>query len=409
MLTKDLLRFRRKAAKIIPQYVKNSDPKVQSLCNDILAIIHKSINKTKKELDKEIQIILYSHKDLKLSKGILKTIFSECIFNNQEEFDFYKERQKLFKSANELLKKTENMSISEYRDAMLKNVSSEQQNFIKAGIFSDHPDYECLKEIKDNLSAEFIINKYNSWLLQSLIIYANTLEISFKDPNTKLLRNFIGKLRFHRLLCRYEKKNKSTINLIIDGPLNILENSQKYGLQLAIVLPYVYQFTNWELKTKLTINKKEYILTANEQLKIKPTYKHQNDYIPEEIKLFGKLFKEKSEEWSIALSNEIITINSEQTVFPDFTFSKKFDDEIKSKVNLELFHRWHSRELEKRLDLLIKNKIPNNMMIGVDRFLIKNNENIAEKFETASASNNNIFLYNNFPTVTTINKILKNF
>ena len=409
MLTKDLLRFRRINGKIIPQYLKNTDIKAQLLCRDILSKITSSIGYTKKELDKELQIILYSHKDLKLSKGIAKTIFSECVFNNLDNFDFFSERKKIFEISNDLLTQTTNMSITEYHEHILNNLTEKQQNFINSGIFSDHPDYESLEQIKQNLTVEDIINKYNSWLLQSLIIYADQLEISFKTPNTKLLRNFISKLRFHRLLCRYEKGKNSTIKLIIDGPLNIVENSQKYGLQLAIILPYIYQFANWELKTQINFNKKEYTLTANEQLNIKPIYQHQNDYLPEEIKLFGKLFNEKSQNWSISLSNEIIILSPEQTIFPDFVF-KKLDSKNKSKkINLELFHRWHSRELDKRLDALIANETPDNIIFGVDRSIIKNNKNISAKFNLATESKINIFLYNNFPTVTTINKILKKF
>ncbi len=279
---------------------------------------------------------------------------------------------------------------------------------LTSGLFSDHPDYETLISVAENLTSAYIINKYNSWLLQSLLIYTNRLKIELISPNTALLRKFIGKLRFHRLLCECKITNNETYQLIIDGPLNILENSQKYGLQLAIVFPYIYQFKKWHLKSQLKINDKEFTLTADEQLNLKPIYNHQNDYIPKEIKLFGKLFKEKENDWLIKLNNDVITVDAEQIIFPDFSFIKKAQNSPKdAMIRLELFHRWHSTALEKRLNAFINNKLPANLIFGIDRAIIKNNEELQKKIENIENSKSYFFFYRDFPTLTAVKRILK--
>ncbi len=408
MLSKDLLRFRRIGGKIKPQYVKVKDKNIHNLCNDFLSTIHKCQGLNKKELNNELQIIIHGYKNLKLSKGLLRTINSECRYHNADNFDFFTERQKIFTTANKALNNTVTLTIDQYRNSVIDKLTTQQHELLTSGLFSDHPDYEILISISENLTPEYISNKYNSWLLQSLLIYTNRLKIELSSPNTALLRKFIGKLRFHRLLCECKVINNGTYKLIIDGPLNILENSQKYGLQLAIIFPYIYQFKKWQLESQLKIDDKEFILTADDQLSLQPIYKHQNDYIPEEIKLFGKVFQEKEKDWMIKLNNDVITVDAEQIVFPDFSFIKKEQEDSKNvTIKLELFHRWHSRVLEKRLDAFISNKLPANLIFGIDRAIIKNNEELQKKVENLENSKSYFFFYRDFPTLTAVKRILK--
>ncbi|UDQ99011.1 DUF790 family protein [Lentisphaerota bacterium WC36G] len=405
MLSKDLLRFKRASGKIIPKYLKIDDKNILFLCNQLLQVLNSNLGKTKKELEKEVQMLLYSQKDLKLSKGIIKTIYSECIFSNDDNFDFLNERKEIFRIANTSLETLNSeTSLECYREKVLKKLTNTQNELINSGLFSDHPDYEILNNFKTKITAEFIINKYNSQLIQSLIIYSNLVELTFTKPNQKLLRNFIGKLRFHRLLCRHEKNSNDCIKIMIDGPLNIFENSQKYGMQLAIILPYVYQFEDWSLKAKINFQEKNYTLTANSDLKLRPFYRHQNDYIPQEIRLFGKQFKEKNSPWKIMLPTEIFHINNEQSIFPDFKFIN--DNNV---VFLELFHRWHHKELINRLQSLISGQLPENIFIGIDRAITKKHKDILNKLEEHKEVKHRFFLYRDFPTVSTVQKKLKSF
>ena len=88
-------------------------------------------------------------------------------------------------------------------------------------------------------------------------------------------------------------------------------------------------------------------------------------YVPEEIRLYHRLFAEKSDEWQIIGDTPFLDAGDQEIIFPDLSFCEKATDKI---IHLELFHRWHAAQLAQRLELL-RNRPELPLIIGIDRSL----------------------------------------
>ena len=85
------------------------------------------------------------------------------------------------------------------------------------------------------------------------------------------MRRLFKYLKFFRLLCTAEavadKKNKKqpqVIRLKIDGPASILENSLKYGLQLASFFPALCRLKKWKISSAIKVRERNLKLKLDE-------------------------------------------------------------------------------------------------------------------------------------------------
>jgi uncharacterized protein len=171
-------------------------------------------------------------------------------------------------------------------------------------------------------------------------------------------------------------------------------------LQLAIFFPAVCDLNKWQLKADIKLNNKNSRLNLNESSGLVSHYQNFSAYVPEEIVMFHRLFKQKIDDWSIVGDAPFIKPSGHEVIFPDLSFQSN-NGKI---IHLELFHRWHSGPLLQRLEQLAgKTAMP--LIIGVDRALYNKPEIKAlltgnEVFEKCG------FLFRDFPGVDRVKKVL---
>ena len=117
--------------------------------------------------------------------------------------------------------------------------------------------------------------------------------------------------------------------------------------------------------------------------------------------MFVKLFPERIPDWEIVPESPFLRGRRRQEfVFPDMMFRK----EGKS-VYLELFHRWHIRQLEGRLKFLMENpEIP--LILGVESSALKSAPSLKTALEQHELYGKRIFLFREFPSMEKLKKIL---
>jgi hypothetical protein len=92
-----------------------------------------------------------------------------------------------------------------------------------------------------------------------------------------------------------------------------------------------------------------------------------------------------------------------ELVFPDMGF-KKNNSIFGETVHLELFHRWHSSQLMKRIEQCEKSSgLP--LLIGVDKYLYKKPE-IKTCLDASEFFNAKGFTFSDFPGVDKVKKLL---
>jgi len=243
--------------------------------------------------------------------------------------------------------------------------------------------------------------------VQSLLLYSGRLELDIEETDQAKLRRLFKYLKFFRLLATVHakpsrQKNKAArrLKMVVDGPASIFENTRKYGLQLASFFPAVCDLEKWTLRAEIELRKDKRVLRLDQESGLKSHYHNFSAYVPEEIRMFHQLFKQKIDAWQIVGDAPFVDIGGGELIFPDLSFQH---DSGKT-VHLELFHRWHSTQLFSRIEQHDK-ELPDNFIIGVDRALSSKPE-IKEILDSSPFFSSHGFLYRDFPGVDRVAKLL---
>lgn len=405
MLTKDLVKFRKQGKYVRPNFIAADDSKLLRIAEDLLTVYHgeeEGENLTRGEIEELVEPVLKSHRDLKLTRGFNKLILDRCEFSQAEDFDYSTRRRQVFIKAAELLKQgPKNYEL--YHKKLIND--DEIKDFATHDIFADLPENETLTKFKEVFPRE-LLERYNCAQVQGLLFHASEMEVKVASPDPAELRRLFKYLKFFRLLAEIKqlkspagKKDTLVMHLKISGPASMLENSRKYGLQLAAFFPAVCALPKWQLKADVKLTNKIYRLNLDETSNLVSHYRNFTAYIPEEIIMFHRLFKGKIKDWKISGETPFIKSLKQEIIFPDLNFKNK-NGEI---IHLELFHRWHRGALLKRLEFCKANPdLP--LLLGVDRALLKGE--LTQLLEDNSYFQKKGFLFRDFPGVARVNKLL---
>lgn len=408
MLTRDLLRFRTMNSYAKPQFVNVSDEQLLEFASQLIAVYDPEAAMTRSEIEENIIPLLKSCKDIKFAKGLNKIMLDRCEFSAPSDIDYASMRKNIFKSSAQLIKAGGLTDLMQFRDHIVSQ-DEETLQFVQKGIYSDLPDNETLKSVKQVFPKE-LLERYNCSLVQSLLLHCAEIEIEIEEPEAAKMRKMLKYLKFFRLLAQINKSKGSKVNdgmpdalsIKVNGPASIFENTQKYGLQLASFFPAVCDMKKWKLKAVIKINDKELKLSLDESTGLVSHYKNFSSYVPEEIVMFHKLFKEKAKDWEICGHASFLDLGSQELVFPDFSFRETSGDRT---VHLELFHRWHATHLSELFNACSKNpQLP--LIIGVDKFLADKPE-IAELLASSRFFQESGFTFRDFPGVDKVLGVLR--
>ena len=188
------------------------------------------------------------------------------------------------------------------------------------------------------------------------------------------------------------------IRLHIDGPASILDNSTRYGLQLASFFPAVCSMRLWQVSCGLKLRTRSLRLRLDESSRLVCHYTNFGAYIPEEFKMFQEYFQQTPDRgWHLIPRESYLKLEGNLLTFPDFRFRSDSGTEI----DVELFHQWHKTPLEERLDYLERHP-ETPLILGADRACLKPDEALKQRF-TALPGN---FLFSSFPGVENVIKAL---
>ena len=408
MLTRDLLRFNTSGNYLKPQFISTDDSKLLHLSSSLLEIYHSSAGETRESIEEMCQALVNQYYDLKLSKGLLKLLDDRAEYTSFQDLDYPQLRHSLFLTSASLLKNNTTVPLpkdpAEVKDFIFGK-TQETVSVLRDGIYADLPENETLIGVKKTFPRE-LLERYNVSLVQSLILHAACLEAEICEPDASKLRRLMSYLKFFRLLVTAEfKKNskESKLLLRVDGPASILENSTKYGLQLACFFPALCKMEQWKIACDVKMKTKtKRLLLSSEDAPLKCTYDHFSAYIPEEIRLFSAHFKEKVPDWNIDSAPPFLKLESQKLIFPDFRFTHRNGHHF----DLELFHRWHSGQFEERLSFYEKALNTPPLLLGLDRALLKKDGILKERIENSPYFEKYGFLFRDFPGVENVLKRL---
>lgn len=342
------------------------------------------------QLESELSVSRRMH-DAKTADGIVKLLCDRTEFSRVQDQDLPQLRKKVFSAVPGLLAECGG-DFSIYRRKAAETAGENND------IYGDLPGFETIIKAPQ-LSASELLQRYNLALAQGMFFHAEKMSVKVSDPEPAELRRMLKYLKFFRLLGEVKKVTRSGIELDISGPYSLFGPTRKYALNLAVFFPAVVRLKKWSVSAELDIRGRKGILKLDESSGLVSHYRNFSAYVPEEVKMFHRLFGERSENWKIIGETPILNDGNQQFIIPDISFM----DENGVTIHLELFHRWHKHQIQQRLETLKHGRLP--LIAGIDRSIMDDAE-----FEKLVSENpelkDRIFRFSDFPGVERVQKML---
>lgn len=429
MLTKNLLRFNLHHQKLCPRFLDTQNKIWQKLSEALAHLYETGRGQSREELADLAQPILNNARSPLMAKGLNKLLLDRCTF--QEADDALETfRMKVFTTAAQTfyqhptsepqttsepsaLPLSGTNNLEKFRQAVAESMDMALET-LSSRLYADLSSRQLLRSFKP-INPEKLLHRYNMALAQGPLIYANSLNIEMEEPDIGVRRKFFHHLKFHRLLARISQKQSGQFSIQVDGPLSLFDNNRKYGLQLAYFLPSVCALRRWHIHANVCVNPGEpATLELDQDTGLKSHLSQTSTYVPEEFEQFAAQFdnmeqaggkkstRQETLRWKIKKNTPLLNLGDREWVVPDFSF-RHDSGQI---VHLELFHRWHTTPLLRRIQSLQKRKQP--LALGVDRFLTKNAQTKAT-LQQSEWYQQHGFPFNGFPTVKRVTACLNGF
>lgn len=369
MLPWELARFRITKDRIFPKFATEDD---LDLAKEIISLFQegRKLGEIKEEAE-----YLEKVYDYKLVRGLLRLLTRLCEFEADSPIPPIEIRRKLFSHGPVL--------DGEERDVIIQNVKKELGVDPIRYIFSDLEEEKKIVRFK-GISTEDLIKWYNLSLLQTLLFKAYKLTVYVSSNWKEIIRRakWLGLMYF-----AYE----NPLRLEFLGSAVLVKLTEKYGRNLATLIPYIVSSKDWKIEAEIVLGKK-----------IKRVYKLElsNYNNIKEIELEEKRFDSTIEEkfyqdflsiikgWKIIREPEPIVVE-ERLFIPDFLVEKEG-----IRVYIEIVGFWTKEYVKEKLEKLKKVKEP---------ILILLNEELGkEKFQGM-----NVILYRKKIDISQVYKWLK--
>ena len=229
MLSKQYLKYRRSG-----DYLKIVFKRIDDIAaldtSDMLLELFRTAEKEswrRRMLEEAVQNAGSGSTDIKFAQALASLLFKRVNWRgggSSHGEDFAIVRSKLFALSGELLRSGRYQELVDFQNALPVPDGMD--------IYGDLPENDIVDKFKD-ISGRGVLELYNMAQVQGLLMRARELEITFRNPDTVKLRNIFKYLKFCRLLAEI-KRDKGVVTLKVSGPLALLSDNRKYGLQLAV-------------------------------------------------------------------------------------------------------------------------------------------------------------------------------
>lgn len=359
MLTRQLLRYRIAGDHLEPLLLRPT-PAAQELAGSLLAHWRDGLGRRRGELDDGEAAILHGARRLVLGRGLSKVLTDACAFTDPAPATDL--RRRAFAAAAARL-----TAPAADADAHRAAVAAElglDPAALADGLYADLPDRAVLAAVPA-WDAAGLIARYNLALCQGLLLSARVLQVEVADRDLGLRRRLLRALVHRRLCAEVSAGPGGTLRLEVSGPAALLDQRAAYGLQLAQWLPALACAGAWHAVAEVRPPRAEAPVRLELDARLGlPGDLALLDWVPPELAAWLAQLGDRLAPWR-AVEAEPILLPGGAIVLPDLAL-----DDGGGAVAVELFHRWHLRQLGERLRQLRAGLLP-GLVIGIDRALAR--------------------------------------
>ncbi len=235
---------------------------------------------------------------------------------------------------------------------------------VEAGLFADLKAAERLVDVELPEPRDLLM-RYNLGLAQAVLLRASEVRVTLPKLSAKRARQLFAFIKFRRLMYR-ARRDGDTWTISLDGPLSLLRQTNRYGVQMAQLLPGLLLAERWSLDADVSWGKDrrpmrfelDHRLGLETHLADKGTWKSA-----EEVH-FEKGFKAAKSDWRLRRSARVVDLGGRGVLVPDYLVKHPDGRE----ALLEIVWFWRKRSFAKRLQLLREAGPPNLIVALATRY-----------------------------------------
>jgi predicted nuclease of restriction endonuclease-like RecB superfamily len=379
MLTKDLIRYRVAGENIVPFWLGRSERNL-GVCARLVEAWHKALGRRRAEVADDLALAIGAEIPAPLAKGLVRCMEQSATWSDPESQENF--RAQAFDAAAKCLQNPDKNHLV-HLETVAKGFSLDGEGLAQR-LYCDLPEDQVLASV-GIISADVLIDAYNLGLAQGLLLGAFSLTISLPSPGPAERRRILKALRFLRLLA-IPKTQGDTFTIEVTGPLSIVEQQSRYGLQFAQLLPHLAANRRWRLTTKIRPPRREceeatLRLSDQDPLRFHSRY---TAFVPPEIASLGEKIAKQQPDWQVDPDPDPILLPGGEIIVPDLKLTIANQSWM-----VELFHPWHKAALKRRLEQRVGGKLP-DFLLGVSNKLATDDATISQ--------NAGVFVFREIPT-----------
>lgn len=317
----------------------------------MLSVYGNGINKQRRQLHKQVEKLFEDEADCPVRRiaAFCKLLDDKSTYQTDPDGNASKLRLKVFSLAakyHPLVNEKDQLFEHDKNDS--KQQIAKELNLtwdeIEQNLYSDVIEFQQLNEFEGYDSAAAFLSRYNVAQLQTSLYRAETIKIWASDDFKTILRY----AKLAKLLHEIKRTGPSKYEITLSGPVSVLHETRRYGVNFARFLPTLLACKNWMMSATL---KTPWKTTAKLDLSDKDGF---SSHLPEPDEFdssveeaFAKKFGVERDGWQLIREGEILHKN--QTTFvPDFVFRHEGGTE----VLMEIIGFWTPEYLAHRRETL---------------------------------------------------------
>ncbi len=354
---------------IKPAYLPPGDKATLALAEELIAIYRMSIGRPKGQLQDALRGALGTGRAALVGKGLAKLLEDRCTLEVDSPADPVDVRRKLFEYAAIHFPVTPGgRHRTTPRQDALEAVGRElglEPGQVERAMYADLPSARIVR-CPSLPGARWLIDRYNVALAQAVLLRATQVRIRLHDGTPAVVRRLFQYIKFFRLMYRSRPHPDGGYEIDVDGPLSLFKSSNKYGLQLAELVPALLLCPDWTLEATVLWGRerveRRFSLSSTQGLR--SHYPARGTHALREIAWLRERLEKIESPWRIENTSAILDLGGQDICIPDAVL-RHTDGRI---AYLEVIGFWRRSSLE-RLLATYQSRGPQNLILALSKQL----------------------------------------
>ena len=368
MLTADLVRARVSRGALWLRRIEADDPATLAEAAALIALFEGHVGRRRAALEDALADHIGDATDFMVRRGLIKLLTDRAVFEVQAAAEPAAVRAAVFDAAmaawpvGPAAGAGEGGHLTDRRRVLAEvgealGLSLEE---VEGALYADLAAEEVLTG-GEWPEPRALLQRYDLGLAQAVLFKAREVVVELDDPAPARTRQLLRIIRFHRLMHRAERTEEGW-RVVLDGPLSLFKQTQRYGLQLAKFLPSLCHCPRWRLAADVVWGKGrlELRFELDQDAGLVTHTKDLGTWESEEERHFRRVWAKQDTPWKLRRATEIVDLDGRGALVPAYVLRHPDG----RKALLEIVWFWQRRTFLRRLELL-RDAGPSNLVIAL--------------------------------------------